>query len=67
MLGYGYERDLGLGYRLLRGSKQNCGCVCRPVQWKKSCGCWFRSLQGKNLMWASPLNLRKQTRTLNLK
>jgi hypothetical protein len=22
---YGYERDLGLGNRLLRGSKQNCG------------------------------------------
>jgi hypothetical protein len=22
---YGYERDLGLGHRLLRASKQNCG------------------------------------------
>jgi len=25
MLKYGYERDLGLECRLLRGSKQNCG------------------------------------------
>ncbi len=25
MLGYGYERDLGLGCKLLGGSKQNCG------------------------------------------
>jgi hypothetical protein len=25
MAKYGYERDLGLGCRLLGGSKQNCG------------------------------------------
>jgi hypothetical protein len=35
MLGYGYERDLGLGCRLLQGSKQNCGHQCRPLQPKK--------------------------------
>jgi hypothetical protein len=35
MLGYGYERDLGLGCRLLGGSKQNYGYQCRPLQKKK--------------------------------
>jgi hypothetical protein len=28
---YGYERDLGVGCRLLGGSKQNSGCQCRPL------------------------------------
>jgi hypothetical protein len=35
MLGYGHEKDLGSGCRLLGGSKQNCGCQCRPLQQKK--------------------------------
>ncbi len=46
---YGYERDLGLGCRLLKGSKQNCGGQCRLLQQKKkvvgaSLGCY----KGKN-------------------
>jgi hypothetical protein len=32
---YGYERDLSLGFRLLGGSKKNCGHQCRLLQWKK--------------------------------
>jgi hypothetical protein len=49
MPGYGYKRDLGLGCRLLRGPKQNCGHQCRLLQRKK-------------LLWVPPLNLKK-TRT----
>jgi hypothetical protein len=36
---YGYERDLGLGCRLLGGSKQNCGSQFRPLQHKKNSRC----------------------------
>ncbi len=32
---YGYERDLGLGCRLLGGSKQSCRRQCRPLRQKK--------------------------------
>ncbi len=58
MPGYGYERDLGLGCTLLRGSKQNCDRQCKLFQHKKIYGCQCKLLQGKNLMWALSLNLK---------
>ncbi len=48
MPGYGYERDLGLGCRLLRGSKQNCECQCKLLQHKKAMGASVSCYKGKN-------------------
>jgi len=35
MPGYGYEKDLSLECRFLRGLKQNCGRQCRLLQQEK--------------------------------
>jgi hypothetical protein len=58
-VGYGYERYIGLGCKLLGGSKKNYGCQCRSLQQKKGCGSRCRLLQGKKLLWVSPLDLKK--------
>jgi len=54
---YGYERDLGLGCRLLKASKQNCGRSVSRYNEKKGCGHWCRPLQKKKLLWVLPLDL----------
>jgi hypothetical protein len=60
MLGYGYERELGLGCKLLGDQNKIVGAIVSHYNEKKNCGHWCRPLQGKKLLWVPPLDLKKQ-------